>query len=65
MMMYLQLYMMIKLPQRISSIISSGIEIIILETVLHNKERWIYVLGYKPPNINSRCVLSYGSYCYE
>ena len=34
-----------------------GIEIIILETVLHNKERWICVLGYKPPNINDSTFL--------
>ena len=36
---------------------NSGIEIIILETVLHNKECWIYVLGYKPPNINDSTFL--------
>ena len=36
---------------------NSGIEIVILETVLHNKERWIYVLGYKPPNINDSTFL--------
>ena len=36
---------------------NSGIEIIILETVLHNKERCIYVLGYKPPNINDSTFL--------
>ena len=29
----------------------AGLEIIILEVMLNKKERWIYVLGYKPPSI--------------
>ena len=60
----LMFYLRSDIPQRrqvgLESNIDSrncGIEIIILETVLHNKERWIYVLGYKPPNINDSTFL--------
>ena len=29
----------------------SGLEIMIIETTMNNKERWIYVVAYKPPNV--------------
>ena len=29
----------------------SGLEIMIIETVMNDKERWIYVMGYKPPDV--------------
>ena len=29
----------------------TGLEIVVLEIFLNSKERWLYVLGYKPPNI--------------
>ena len=29
----------------------SGLEIMIIETTMNNKERWICVVGYKPPNV--------------
>ena len=29
----------------------SGLEIIIIETVMDNKEWWVYVMGYKPPDV--------------
>ena len=31
----------------------SGLELVIIETTMNNKERWIYVVGYKPPNVKS------------
>ena len=29
----------------------SGLEIMMIEMTMNNKERWIYVVGYKPPNV--------------
>ena len=29
----------------------SGLEIVIIETTMNNKDRLIYVVGYKPPNV--------------
>ena len=29
----------------------SGLEIMIIEAVMNNKERWVYVMGYKPPDV--------------
>ena len=37
-----------------SKIIDCGqpdLEIMIIETLMNNKERWIYVMGYKPPDM--------------
>ena len=34
----------------------SGLEIMIIETVMNDKERWIYVMGYKPPDV--LCLLT-------
>ena len=31
----------------------SGLELVIIETTMNNKERWIYVVGYKLPNVKS------------
>ena len=31
----------------------AGLEIIIIEIIMDSKERWMYVMGYKPPNIKA------------
>ena len=35
---------------------ATGLEIIIIETTLREKERWIYIVGYKPPGIKDTAV---------
>ena len=35
----------------------SGLEIMIIETTMNTKERWIYAVGYKPPNVKSSAFI--------
>ena len=56
----LMMYFRSDIPQRrrhdLEKIIDgreSGLEILIIETTMNAKERWIYVMGYKPPNVTS------------
>ena len=36
----------------------TGLAIVVLEIILNSKERWLYVLGYKPPNVKSNDMLN-------
>ena len=36
----------------------TGLEIVVLEIILNSKERWLYVLGYKPPSVKSNDMLN-------
>ena len=36
----------------------TGLEIVVLETILNSKEKWLYVLGYKPPSVKSNDMLN-------
>ena len=56
----LMMYVRSDIPQRrrhdLEKVIDcreSGLEIMIIETTMNNKELWIYVVGYKPPNVKS------------
>ena len=44
---------------------ATGLEIIIIKATLHVKERWIYVVGYKPPGIKDMAFCDVFSTFYD
>ena len=42
----------------IADSLMAGLEFVVLEIILNSKERWLYVLGYKPPSVKSTHMLN-------
>ena len=40
-------------PEKVIDCRESGLEIMIIETTMNNKEHWVYVVGYKPTDVDS------------